>query len=150
MYKSLPIAVIALLLVASPLMMFGTSNSNIFSKAMAIEEEGSESNIIMKSDEFKDKSKSSSHANHENDDKSKYSEYLKKIKSYYFNKNTNGKELDVSTLTKNDLKGPNGAGVSANQEKVEKVSPSTFEKDEINNKRSEEHTSELQSLAYLV
>ncbi len=42
MHKSLTTAVLALLLIASPLMMFGTSNSNIFSKAMAIEEDGSE------------------------------------------------------------------------------------------------------------
>ncbi|HYZ95434.1 MAG TPA: hypothetical protein VE524_02355, partial [Nitrososphaeraceae archaeon] len=108
MYKSLPIAVIALLLIGSPLTMFGTSSSNLFSKAMAIEEEGTESDIIMNSNEFKDKSKLSSHANHDNDYKSKYSDYLKKIKSYYFNEDTNGKDLDVATLTKNDLNGPKG------------------------------------------
>ena len=133
MYKSLPIAVIALLLIRSPLTMFGTSNSNIISKAMAIEEDGSESDIIMKSNEFKDKSKSSSsHANHNNDYKSKYSDYLKKIKSYYFNEDKNRKELDAATLTKNDLNGRNGAGVASNQGN-EKVSSSAFESSEINN-----------------
>src|SRR5687768_7249308 len=132
MYKSLPIVVIALLLIGSPLTMFGTSNSNLFSKAMAIEEDGSESDIIMNSNEFKDKSKLSSHANQNNDYKSKYSDYLKKIKSYYFNEDTNGKELDVAKLTKNDLNGPKGAGVASNQGN-EKVSASTFESSEINN-----------------
>ena len=64
MYKSLPIAVIALLLIGSPLTMFGNSNSNLFSKAMAIEEDGSESDIIMKSNEFKDKPRSSGAGGH--------------------------------------------------------------------------------------
>src|SRR5918995_1279755 len=142
MYKSLPIAVIALLLIGSPLTMFGTSNSNLFSKAMAIEEDGSESDIIMKSNEFKDQSKSSSHANHNNDYKSKYSDYLKKIKSYYFNEDTNGKELDVATLAKNDLNGPKGAGVASNQAN-EKVSTSAFESSEINNNGPEKFDKDL-------
>ena len=56
MHKSIPIAVIALFLIASPSIMFGTSNSNLFSKAMAIEEEDrSATGIIIKSNEFKDK-----------------------------------------------------------------------------------------------
>src|SRR5918993_89031 len=142
MYNSLPIAVIALLLIGSPLTMFGTSNSNLFSKAMAIEEDGSESDIIMKSNEFKDQSKSSSHANHNNDYKSKYSDYLKKIKSYYFNEDTNGKELDVATLAKNDLNGPKGAGVASNQAN-EKVSTSAFESSEINNNGPEKFDKDL-------
>src|SRR5687768_14005030 len=45
MHKSLPIAVIALFLIASPLTMFGTINSNLFSKAMAIEQDGSKTDI---------------------------------------------------------------------------------------------------------
>ena len=135
MHKSIPISIIALLLIASPLAMFGNPNSNLFSKAMAIEEEdGSDSNIIMKSNEFKDNYKSSSsHANHNNDDKSKYNDFLKKVKSYYTNSNTNGKELDVATLNNNDLKGPNGAaGVASNQGNKE-VSTSAFGNGEINN-----------------
>ena len=56
MHKSISIAVIALFLIASPSIMFGTSNSNLFSKAMAIEEEDrSATGIIIKSNEFKDK-----------------------------------------------------------------------------------------------
>src|SRR5215211_1679427 len=137
MHKSIPISIIALLLIASPLAMFGNSNSNLFSKAMAIEEEedGSDSDIIMKSNEFKDNYKSSlsSHANHNNDDKSKYNDYLKKVKSYYINSNTNGKELDVATLNNKDLKGPNGAaGVVSNQGNKE-VSAKSFGNGEINN-----------------
>src|SRR5829696_2879347 len=135
MHKSIPISIIALLLIASPLAMSGNPNSNLFSKAMAIEEEdGSDSNIIMKSNEFKDNYKSSSsHANHNNDDKSKYNDFLKKVKSYYTNSNTNGKELDVATLNNNDLKGPNGAaGVASNQGNKE-VSTSAFGNGEINN-----------------
>ncbi len=133
MQKSIiPIAVITLLLIASPLTMFGTFDSNIFSKAMAIEEDGSESDIIMKSNEFRDNDKSLSHASHNNDDKSKYNDYLKKIKSYYFNPNINGKEPDVATLNNNDLNGHKGGGIAANQGN-EKVSASAFENDQINN-----------------
>src|SRR5688500_587333 len=61
MHKSLTTALIALLLIASPLMMFGTSDSNIFSKAMGIEEDKSESDIksLIKSNQVKDESKTS-------------------------------------------------------------------------------------------
>src|SRR5688500_4427987 len=58
MHKSISIAVIALFLIASPFIMFGTSNSNLFSKAMATED-GSESDIIIKSNVSKDKDTSS-------------------------------------------------------------------------------------------
>jgi hypothetical protein len=71
MHKSLTTAVLALLLIASPLMMFGTSNSNIFSKAMAIEEDGSETDsksFIMTKDELEEKDDSSS--DEEKDDSS--------------------------------------------------------------------------------
>ena len=56
MHKSISIAVIALFLIASPSMMFGTSNSNLFSKAMAIEEDGFKTNLkpFIKSNELKD------------------------------------------------------------------------------------------------
>src|ERR671910_829326 len=56
MHKSIPLAVIALFLIASPSIMFGTSNSNLFSKAMAIEQDGSKTDIksFIKSDEVKD------------------------------------------------------------------------------------------------
>src|SRR5687768_18212067 len=56
MHKSLPIAVIALFLIASPSIMFGTSNSNLFSKAMAIEQDGSKTDItsFIKSNQVKD------------------------------------------------------------------------------------------------
>src|SRR5919112_1642486 len=57
MHKSIPLAVIALFLIASPSIMFGSSNSNLFSKAMAIEEDGSKTDIksFIKSNEVKDK-----------------------------------------------------------------------------------------------
>src|SRR5918993_65075 len=60
MHKSISIAVIALFLIASPSMMFGTSNSNIFSKAMAIEEDGFKTNLkpFIKSNELKDQGSS--------------------------------------------------------------------------------------------
>jgi hypothetical protein len=70
MHKSIPIAVITLLLIASPLMMFGTFDSNIFSKAMAIEEDGSESDIIMKSNAVEEKDESSDEAKDDDDDDS--------------------------------------------------------------------------------
>src|ERR671910_709099 len=56
MHKSISIAIIALFLIASPSMMFGTSNSNLFSKAMAIEEDGFKTNLkpFIKSNELKD------------------------------------------------------------------------------------------------
>src|SRR5688500_18610415 len=112
MHKSIPIAIISLFLIASP-SMFGTSNSNIFSKAMAIEEDGYyetneyKRNVMDMTNDYEDKYKSSSYAN-DNNYKSKYSDYLKKIKSYYINPNINGKELNVATLTNNDLNGSNG------------------------------------------
>src|ERR671913_2171165 len=58
MHKSISIAVIALFLIASPSMMFGTSNSNLFSKAMAIEEDGFKTNLtsFIKSNELKESS----------------------------------------------------------------------------------------------
>src|SRR5918994_17502 len=57
MHKSIPLAVIALFLIASPSIMFGSSNSNLFSKAMAIEQDGSKTDIksFIKSNEVKDK-----------------------------------------------------------------------------------------------
>src|SRR5919107_805026 len=57
MHKSIPLAVIALFLIASPSIMFGSSNSNLFSKAMAIEQDGSKTDIksFIKSNELKDK-----------------------------------------------------------------------------------------------
>ncbi|HZB15909.1 MAG TPA: hypothetical protein VE445_01985 [Nitrososphaeraceae archaeon] len=60
MHKSISIAVIALFLIASPSMMFGTSNSNLFSKAMAIEEDGFKTNLkpFIKSNELKDQGSS--------------------------------------------------------------------------------------------
>jgi hypothetical protein len=71
MHKSIPIAVITLLLIASPLMMFGTSNSDIFSKAMAIEEDGSESDIIMKSNAVEEKDDSSDEEKDDSSDEEK-------------------------------------------------------------------------------
>jgi hypothetical protein len=62
MHKSIFIAVVAIFLIASPYMMFGTLNSNMFSNAMAIKEGGSESNIIIKSDVSKEQVKSSDEA----------------------------------------------------------------------------------------
>src|SRR5688500_18085726 len=60
MHKSISIAIIALFLIASPSMMFGTSNSNLFSKAMAIEEDGFKTNLkpFIKSNELKDQGSS--------------------------------------------------------------------------------------------
>src|ERR671912_422533 len=56
MHKSIPLAVIALFLIASPSIMFGSSNSNLFSKAMAIEQDGSKTDIksFIKSNLVKD------------------------------------------------------------------------------------------------
>ena len=68
MHKLVTTALIALLLIASPLMMFGTSDSNIFSKAMAIEEDGSESDIksfIKSNDESEGNDESSDEGNDE-------------------------------------------------------------------------------------
>src|SRR5215217_1790944 len=53
MHKSIPIAVIALFLIASPSIMFGTSNSNLFSKAMATEDR-SDTGTIIKTNQLKD------------------------------------------------------------------------------------------------
>src|SRR5918994_913721 len=71
MHKLVTTALIALLLIASPLMMFGTSDSNIFSKAMAIEEDGSESDIksfIKSNDESEGNDESSDEGNDESSD----------------------------------------------------------------------------------
>ena len=71
MHKSVTTALIALLLIASPLMMFGTSDSNIFSKAMAIEEDGSETDIksfIKSNDESEGNDESSDEGNDESSD----------------------------------------------------------------------------------
>jgi hypothetical protein len=51
--------------------MFGTSNSNIFSKAMAIEEDGSESDIIMKSNAVEEKDDSSDEEKDDSSDEEK-------------------------------------------------------------------------------
>src|ERR671914_615907 len=71
MHKLVTTALIALLLIASPLMMFGTSDSSIFSKAMAIEEDGSESDIksfIKSNDENEGNDESSDEGNDESSD----------------------------------------------------------------------------------
>ena len=71
MHKSLTTALIALLLIASPLMMFGTSDSNIFSKAVAIEEDKSETDIksfIKSNDESEGNDESSDEGNDESSD----------------------------------------------------------------------------------
>jgi len=71
MHKLVTTALIALLLIASPLMMFGTSDSNIFSKAMAIEEDGSETDIksfIKSNDESEGNDESSDEGNDESSD----------------------------------------------------------------------------------
>jgi hypothetical protein len=52
-------------------MMFGTSNSDIFSKAMAIEEDGSESDIIMKSNAVEEKDDSSDEEKDDSSDEEK-------------------------------------------------------------------------------
>jgi hypothetical protein len=71
MHKSLTPALVALLLIASPLMMFGTSNSDIFSKAMAIEKEESEKDLkpVVKSNDKSDEEKDDS-SDEEKDDSS--------------------------------------------------------------------------------
>jgi hypothetical protein len=52
-------------------MMFGTSNSDIFSKAMAIEEDGSESDIIIKSNASEEKDDSSDEEKDDSSDEEK-------------------------------------------------------------------------------
>ena len=56
MHKSIPLAVIALFLIASPSIMFENSNFNLFSEAMAIEQDGSKMEIksFIKSNQVKD------------------------------------------------------------------------------------------------
>ena len=71
MHNSVTTALIALLLIASPLMMFGTSDSNIFSKAVAIEEDKSETDIksfIKSNDESEGNDESSDEGNDESSD----------------------------------------------------------------------------------
>src|SRR5918998_6319711 len=102
MHKSIPIVVITLLLIASPLMMTGTLNSNIFTKAMAIEEdygiyETDEhtayamdiANGYGEGDEYESSSSSSSYTD-DNDYKSKNSDFIKKIICDNINSNQNG------------------------------------------------------------
>src|SRR5215213_1362393 len=106
MHKSIPISIIALLLIALPLAMFGTSNSNLFSKAMAIEEEDGfyEANeyttyAMEMANEYGDEYKSPSYTN-DNNYKSENSGFIKKIKCNNINSNLNGIEgtPDLSAL----------------------------------------------------
>src|SRR5512145_2986749 len=71
MHKSIFIAVVAIFLIASPYMMFGTLNSNMFSNAMAIKEGGSESSIIVNSDASEEQVKSSDISSEESSDDEK-------------------------------------------------------------------------------
>src|ERR1041384_4836278 len=74
MHKSIPLAVMALLLIASPLMMYGNSNTFILSNAFAIED-GSNTDEIKTmfeqptmSDGFKKQALSATAEEEENDD----------------------------------------------------------------------------------
>jgi len=99
MHKSIPISIIALLLIASPLAMFGNPNSNLFSKAMAIEEEegfyeaneyttyGMEMANEYGNDEYKSPS-----ATNDNNYNTENSDFIKKIKCNNINSNLNGVE----------------------------------------------------------
>ena len=86
MHKSIPISIIALLLIALPLAMFGTSNSNLFSKAMAIEEEDGfyEANeyttyAMEMANEYGDDEYKSPSATNDNNYNTENSDFIKKI-----------------------------------------------------------------------
>src|SRR5918993_273537 len=132
MHKSIPISIIALLLIASPLMMIGNSNSSIFSKAMAIEEEDGyyEANeyttyAMEMANEYGDEYKSPSYTN-DNNYKSQNTELIKKIKCNNINSNLNGLEgtPDLSALL--------GVG-DIDTQGDEEVSASVYEYGETNN-----------------
>jgi hypothetical protein len=107
MHKSIPISIIALLLIVSPLTMVGTSDFNIFTKAMAIEEDGfyeAEANedttyAMEMANGYGDEYESQSYTN-DNNYESQNSDFIKKIKCNNINSNINGLEgtPDLSAL----------------------------------------------------
>jgi hypothetical protein len=131
MHKSIPISTIALLLIASPLMMVGTHNSNILTKAMAIEEdyghyETDEYTTYATdiADRYGDEYESPSHTN-DNNYKSQNAELIKKIKCNNINSNINGLQgtPDLSALL----------GVGDTDTQGDEVSASVYEYGEATN-----------------
>src|ERR1044072_6703935 len=71
MHKSIPFAVVALLLIASPLIMYGNSNSFILKNALAVDDGSNTDKITIKSDGSEKQDTSATQEDSDSDDSSK-------------------------------------------------------------------------------
>ena len=129
MHKLVTTALIALLLIASPLMMFGTSDSSIFSKAMAIEEDGSESDIKSfiksndenegndeSSDEGNDESSNAIQQNQNNDEPQPVVDTTQPIQQIQNNEPQQEQEQQQQQTTKQSQQGNKGLSIISQEE----------------------------------